>query len=178
MATPPADRPLRERLPPGADPADHGGVSAPVLRAAGADDQGRIRALVRGARLNPADLDWRRFTVVEDGGVVVGVGQVRVHGDGSREIASLVVAPEHRGRGVAVELVDALVASSPGPLYVLLDRAALPSWARRWGFRPVRPAALPRPVRRELRVGRVVAGVLGLRHGRRIRIVAARRDPA
>jgi N-acetylglutamate synthase-like GNAT family acetyltransferase len=142
-----------------------------AIRRATAADQAPITALVRGARLNARGLDWPGFAVaVDDTGTLVGVAQVRPHPDGSRELASLVVAPGLRGHGVATRLVDRLLADEAGIVYAVVDRPYAAHFAR-WGFRPAEARALPRDVRRTLRVGRVVTAVLSLAARQRIHLV-------
>ena len=85
------------------------------VRPATADDQADITRLVHQARLNPRGLDWLGFVIAEADGATVGVAQVRRHPDGSRELASLVVLPEHRGHGVAGSMIDALLVDETGP---------------------------------------------------------------
>jgi len=92
------------------------------IRRATVGDQAAISRLVRQARLNPRNLDWRRFVIAEAGASPIGVAQVRRHPDGGRELASLVVLSEHRDRGVAARLIDALLADEPGPVFTLVDR--------------------------------------------------------
>lgn len=104
-----------------------------IRQAAAADDR-VIKQLVREARINPFQLDWRRFLlVVEDGGRVVGCAQVKTHGDGSRELASLVVSPERRRQGLARQLIQRLMAEYGGPLY-LTCRSELEPFYRKFGF--------------------------------------------
>ena len=86
------------------------------VRPATAADQAAITRLVGQARLNPRGLDWRRFVIAEAGGAPIGVAQVRRHPDGNRELASLVVLPKHRDRGVAGRIIDALLRDEPGPV--------------------------------------------------------------
>jgi N-acetylglutamate synthase-like GNAT family acetyltransferase len=112
-----------------------------AVRAAVAADQPAITALVRAARINPTGLDWRRFLVAEAGGRIVGVGQVKPHG-GVRELASIAVVPEWRGRGVARAIITALLAREPGDVYLYCS-AALAPFYERFGFQAVAPAAIP-----------------------------------
>ena len=91
------------------------------VRRTTAEDQAAITRLVRQARLNPRGLDWRRFVIAEAGGAPIGVAQVRRHPDGGRELASLVVLSEHRDRGVAGRMIDALLPDEPGPIFTLVD---------------------------------------------------------
>lgn len=104
-----------------------------TLRPAHQGDQAQIRRLVRGARLNPFDLNWQRFWVVEEGGRLQAVGQVRHHRDGSRELASIVTVPEKRGAGLATTVIRELVAREAGPVY-LTCRPELVGFYARLGF--------------------------------------------
>src|SRR5215207_11554125 len=92
-----------------------------IIRPAAADDQFVITAIVRAALINPRDLDWRRFLLAQWGQDVVGVGQVKPHRDGSRELASIAVVPEWQGNGVGGALIRALLSRATGPLYLLRD---------------------------------------------------------
>jgi N-acetylglutamate synthase-like GNAT family acetyltransferase len=148
-----------------------------VIRRALAGDQAAIADLVRAARLNRRELDWRRFVVAEDAGQVIGAGQVRLYPDGSRELASGVVRPAYRGRGVGRRLIEALLAAETGPVYVLAERQHAGHFAR-LGFRPVEPAALPPGLARTYRRGRLATALASLLGWRRIRIVPLRRDAA
>ncbi len=132
---------------------------APRLRPACAEDAAAIRRLVRGARLNPIGLDWRRFVVLEAEGEVVGCVQVKPHRDGSRELASLVVAPGWRGRGLGRRLVEAVLERHPPPLY-LTCRSGLMPFYERFGFREVGETE-PQPpyFRRVRRLGRLLRGL-------------------
>src|SRR5438094_625508 len=82
-----------------------------IIRPASAGDQYAITAIVRAARINPRNLDWQRFLLAQWGQDIVGVGQVKPHADGSRELASIAVVPEWQGNG---------------------DRRALPPYFRRF----------------------------------------------
>jgi hypothetical protein len=51
--------------------------------------------MVREARINPRNLHWSRFLLAEEGGRIVGIGQVKIHKNGTREVASGVVRHEY-----------------------------------------------------------------------------------
>ena len=146
------------------------------IRRATVGDQAAISRLVRQARLNPRGLDWRRFVMAEAGGAPIGVAQVRRHPDGSRELASLVVLSEHRDRGVAARMIDALLTDEPGPVFTLVDRRHAQHFTR-WDFPPVAPADLPRSMTQQLRIGRVATTIGSLLIHRRIRLLPLRRPP-
>jgi len=146
-----------------------------VIRPATAADQPTISAMVRDARLNPFRLHWRDFLVAEDERRIVGIGQVRPHGDGSRELSSLVVAQEYRGTGVGSQIVWALLAREAGPVCLFCREQLSPFYAR-FGFRIAESQALPRALARMLRLGNLMTSAEALFSKHHVRIVAMRCD--
>ena len=104
------------------------------IRPARAEDQRAITHIVRSARINPFDLNWRRFLVAEVDGQLAGVGQIRHHRDGSRELASIATVPAFRRRGVAAAVIRAWLEREQGTLY-LICRTPLEEFYRQFGFR-------------------------------------------
>ena len=141
-----------------------------AVRRAGPDDQPLITAMVRRARLNPAGLHWEHFVVGELDARAVGIAQLRSHSDGTKELASLVVEPGHRGHGIATQMVEALLADVTADVYTLID-SRFASHFSRWGFTPVAPRDLPQLVRRTYLVGRAVTTVGSLLRRDRIRLI-------
>lgn len=141
-----------------------------TVRRAREEDQPVIRAMVRRAGLNPADLRWEQFVLAVRHGRTVGVAQLRRHSGGAAELASLVVTPDARGQGTAVQMVDALLADERAPTYAMIDRRFVEHFVR-WGFVPVDPSELPRSLARSYRIGRLVTAVGSVVRRRRIRIV-------
>lgn len=126
------------------------------IRPATAQDQSAINRLVRAARLNPVNVRWVNFAVAEEAGTIAGVGQVRPHSDGSRELASLAVAPEYRRRGIGSQLVRALMAGHPAPLYLFCEDNLEPYYARFGFYRLSDTRQLPAPLARLYRAGRLI----------------------
>ena len=118
-----------------------------LLRRATAADQPQITALIRTARLNPLSLDWRRFLVADEGGRVVGAGQVKPHSDGARELASIAVAPDRQGLGIGGAIVATIIALEPPPLYLYCAEYN-ERYYLRFGFRALTLAEMPRSLRR------------------------------
>ena len=138
-------------------------------------DQAEIKSLVRVARINPRNLHWSRFLVAEEGGRIIGVRQVKIHKDGTREVASGVVRPEYRRRGISAELMRALLSRERGPLYLMCDE----KWARYYelfGFFRVGPSELPLDFRREYRIGRIITSMLSLFARRNVRLIPMKRS--
>ena len=125
------------------------------IRPATPGDQPMIRAMVRAERLNPADLRWSNFFVAAGKPDVIGAAQLRRHPDGSRELGSLVVDKRARGRGIAKRLIDALLASEPGPVWTVTVETFADTF-RRWGFEKIDPPSAPVGVRRNYRIGSLV----------------------
>ena len=145
------------------------------IRRAGSADEAAIHALVRAERLNPTGLRWPYFVVACDGERIVGAVQMRHHLDGSHELGSLVVAPGLRGQGLAAQMIDALLASFPGPVHMVTQRRHATHFER-WGFRPVRTWRAPVAVRLNWLIGQSVAlwSLLRLRQARRLTILGRR----
>lgn len=138
------------------------------VRPATQADQPAITALVRTAGINPFNLDWPRFRVADDAGRVVGVAQIKIHGDASRELASLAVAPDRQGQGIGGALVHHLLAQPEGqPPLFLMCRNELEGYYTRFGFRRVERGEMPPYFRRMTRVAGVflsLSAIFGQRH--------------
>ena len=129
-----------------------------TLRAATAADQPAIQRIIRAEGLNPMALDWPRFIVAELDGDVVGIGQIKVLGDGARELASLAVLPAHQGTGVGGALVWTLISRTPGPLY-LRCASHNEGYYHRFGFMTLTPEQMPPSLRRMYRIVNPLVGV-------------------
>jgi N-acetylglutamate synthase-like GNAT family acetyltransferase len=143
------------------------------IRPATAADQAAIKRIVRGAGLFPFNLPWSNFLVAEQqegdaASLIVGVGQVKQHQDGSREMASIAVLPQHQDHGIGSRIVQALVAQETGPLY-LMCRDELEPFYRRFGFERVDREHTPPVLSFKQRLGNLALSVLSalrLRQGR------------
>ncbi len=146
-----------------------------TIRPATQNDQATITTMVRDAGLNPVNLRWANFLVAEDGGAsagrIVGVGQLRPHADGSRELALLVVDASCRRQGVGSQLVRGLLALQAPPVYLFCE-GELEGYYGRFGFQVIRGAALPPPLARLYRAGRLATRVGAWLHGHDAHLVA------
>jgi pimeloyl-ACP methyl ester carboxylesterase/GNAT superfamily N-acetyltransferase len=151
--------PRRGRETASADEDQPGGVLR--LRQARAADARAVRDLVRRVRINPTGLDWRRFLVAEGpDGTILACGQIKPHGDGTRELASVAVAEDWRGRGMAREIVQRLQRQAGPPLWLTCREGLEPMYAR-FGFRRVHDRRAMTPYFRRLdRLARLVLGLL------------------
>ena len=150
--------------------------SGPSIRVATETDAPAIRGLIRQAQLNPRDLDWRRFLVAEEAGLVVACVQVRAHRGGSRELVSAAVERSHRGRGIGRAIAEAAIARELArPLYLYTESRTEAFWAK-LGFRTIEGSSIPRDLRLTLLMARVAAVVFTLVMRKRYRMVMMRRD--
>jgi N-acetylglutamate synthase-like GNAT family acetyltransferase len=120
-----------------------------IIRRATRNDFQAIRSLVHAVHINPTGLDWRRFLVaVSSDGALFACGQVKLHADGSRELASIAVAEQYRSQGLARSIINALLQLEPErPLY-LMCRARLRPFYNKFGFHDVDLNAMPSYFRR------------------------------
>ena len=130
-----------------------------TLRRARAADARVIQTLVRAARLDPTQLRWPQFWLVEHAGRVVACGQLRRF-PGAQELGSLVVVPSWQGRGLGTALIRQLVQDATGPLY-LECQGGLISYYRRFGFVPIAWRRVAGPLRLKFGLSRVVSGLFG-----------------
>ncbi len=132
-----------------------------VLRRAERRDALAIRWLVYRTGINPLGLDWRRFWVVSDSiGRILACGQVKPHRDGSRELASIAVAPAHRRRGLARRIIEKLLAGQDGRLY-LTCRPPLRGLYEKFSFTVLDdPAEMPRYFRAVWKAAQYIGRVL------------------
>ncbi len=152
-----------------------------IFRDATAADQTAITAIIRAAGINPLSLKWPNFLLAVDAasGAVAGTGQIKVHGDGSRELASIATRPEYQRRGIAGALIRRLIArhtaASPDPLY-LTCASPLRGFYEPFAFRVIDEAEMPPYFRRIKRLVNVLQ--LFARDGRTLLVMRRLPDAA
>jgi N-acetylglutamate synthase-like GNAT family acetyltransferase len=134
------------------------------LRPATAADAAKIRDLIHRVHINPFDLNWEHFLVAETReGKFIGCSQLKPHGRGVVELASLAIEEEYRGHGVARALIESLVARSPRPLYLMCRPLLVPLYEK-FGFRKIGTDGMPAYFRRIQTLARM-AGALARSEG-------------
>jgi N-acetylglutamate synthase-like GNAT family acetyltransferase len=106
-------------------------------------------------------LNWPNFLVAEEEGAIVGVGQVKAHKDGSRELASIAVVPARQGHGIGRAVIERLLAREPGVILHLTCRRELQGYYERFGFRRLDRAEYPRYFGRMIPLINLVMRFLG-----------------
>ena len=114
------------------------------IRPALESESTQIRDLINLVGINPTGLDWRRFiVVVNQNGQVVACGQVKPHGADIRELASIAVHPEYRGRGLARNVIEVLLRENSRPMY-LMCMSHNGAMYEKFGFRVLTLEQMPR----------------------------------
>jgi N-acetylglutamate synthase-like GNAT family acetyltransferase len=131
------------------------------IRLAESEDQRIIRAIVRGARINPMNLDWRNFILAvgkED--EIIGCGQIKTHRDGTKELASIAVRQEWRKMGIASAMIRRLIDRAESHLW-LVCRAELAAFYIKFGFTVVEDSIeMPTNFRRMRSVFRYLSRII------------------
>jgi N-acetylglutamate synthase-like GNAT family acetyltransferase len=148
-----------------------------TIRSATPADQETIVRIIREVQINPMDLKWANFLVAVDdeSGAIVGTGQIKKHGDGSEELASIATLPEYRGRGIAHQIIEQLLVRHPGLLYLTcMDN--MERLYQQFGFRTIGPGEMTPYFRR---ITRLAKGFMLLdRSGRKLLVMKREGDPA
>ncbi len=110
--------------------------------------------------------------VAEEEREMVGMGQVKSHGDGSRELASIAVLPKRQGQQIGTAVIKALLAREAGVVLYLSCRRELEGYYERFGFRRVEPAAYPPYFRRTTGLVNRITPLFG------IHLIVMRREAA
>ena len=132
-----------------------------TIRPAIAADQPAISGLIREANLNRMSIKWPNFVLAEEDGAIVGLGQVKPHGDGSRELASIAVVPAQQGKGIGSAIIKTLLARELGLVLHLACRREMGGYYERFGFRRLTNAEYPPYFKRLIPVANVVARMFG-----------------
>ncbi|MBO3457456.1 GNAT family N-acetyltransferase [Aetokthonos hydrillicola Thurmond2011] len=119
-----------------------------IVRRATSEDAWSIRLLVFSAKLDPTQLRWQQFWVIECEGKLVACGQLRSFSD-AQELGSLVVAPSWRNRGLGIFLTQHLIRQATQPLYLECLGQQLAKFYTRFGFVPISIEDVPPSLKRK-----------------------------
>ncbi|MBD2028320.1 GNAT family N-acetyltransferase [Leptolyngbya sp. FACHB-711] len=132
-----------------------------VLRPARQEDAWTIRRLVIGALLDPTQLRWQQFWVIECREKVIACAQLRTF-PGAQELGSLVVSKNWRNKGLGTLLSQHLRQQANQPLYLECLGERLVNFYQRLGFVPVAWQDLPQSLKRKYGISEFVAGLFRL----------------
>lgn len=117
-----------------------------ILRCASDKDIWQIRKLVFSEKLDPTQLRWQQFWLIECEGKLVACGQLR-NFSGAQELSSLVVVPAWRKRGLGSYLAKHLIQEATEPLYLECLGQKLAKFYTRLGFVPVSLQDVPQSLK-------------------------------
>jgi amino-acid N-acetyltransferase len=109
--------------------------------------------------LDPTQLHWSQFWVIECSETIVACGQLRSFA-GAQELGSLVVTREWRDRGLGTYLTAHLIQQATDPLYLECLGRRLAQFYQRLGFVPVSWQELPRSLKWKFGLSTLGARVL------------------
>jgi amino-acid N-acetyltransferase len=132
-----------------------------LVRPAQPTDRWTIRKMVFGARLDPTQIRWHQFWVIECAGEVVACAQLRSYAD-AQELGSLVVNSDWRNRGLGTYLTLHLIQQAEKPLYLECLGDPLVQFYQRLGFSRVTWQALPKSLKRKFGVTQAIATLFRL----------------
>ena len=130
-----------------------------VLRPARTGDIWAIRKLVLSAKLDPTQLRWSQFWVIECEGRVVACGQLRSF-PGAQELGSIVVESAWRSRGLGSLLVKHLIGEATEPLYLECLGSRLAKFYTRFGFKAIAWQELPESLKLKFGISQMASKVL------------------
>jgi N-acetylglutamate synthase-like GNAT family acetyltransferase len=131
------------------------------IRFARSADEAAIKALIRAEHLDPFNVHWQNFLVVEEAGRIIGIGQVKPYRSG-RELGSLVVVSNRRQSGVGGAIIGALIERERGPLLLFCLAFREPYYAK-FGFRRCGLRDLPGEFKLKYAMGTVFTRLVGRR---------------
>ncbi|KOP23267.1 GCN5 family acetyltransferase [Hapalosiphon sp. MRB220] len=122
-----------------------------ILRQATPADIWSIRWLVLSAKLDPTQLIWQQFWVIECEQQIVACGQLR-NFSGAQELGSLVVKQDWRDRNLGSIMTQHLIHSATQPLYLECLGQRLANFYHKFGFVPIAFEDLPRSLQRKFQL--------------------------
>jgi amino-acid N-acetyltransferase len=117
-----------------------------ILRSAIAQDIWQIRKLVFSEKLDPTQIRWQQFWVIEYDHRIVGCGQLRQFHE-AQELSSLIVVSPWRKQGLGTYLTQHLIQAATEPLYLECLGEKLAIFYSHFGFVPVSWQELPQSLK-------------------------------
>ncbi|AFY57031.1 acetyltransferase, N-acetylglutamate synthase [Rivularia sp. PCC 7116] len=132
-----------------------------ILRKATSKDASSIRWLVFKAKLDPTQLKWQQFWVIEFNSNIIACGQLRNFNE-AQELGSLVVKNNWRNRGLGSFLSQHLIEQATQPLYLECLGKKLVDYYQKFGFVAVNFQDLPSSVKSKFRISQLGKKIIGV----------------
>jgi amino-acid N-acetyltransferase len=124
-------------------------------------DRFSIPLLVLSAKLDPTQLRWEQFWVIEYKEKLIACGQLRNFA-GAQELGSLVVLPAWRKKGLGTFLTQHLIEEAREPLYLECLGRQLAEFYSRLGFVEITFEKLPTSLKSKFRLSNLGRKLLGI----------------
>ncbi|MEO0844285.1 MAG: GNAT family N-acetyltransferase [Cyanobacteria bacterium J06643_5] len=132
-----------------------------TLRKATSKDASSIRWLVFKAKLDPTQLKWQQFWVIEFENKIIACGQLRNFIQ-TQELGSLVIDKNWRNRGLGSYLTQHLIEQASQPLYLECLGNKLVSFYHKFGFVEVDFQDLPKSLKSKFKISQLGKQIIGV----------------
>ena len=132
-----------------------------IIRKAAFDDIWSIRLLVLKAKLDPTQIRFSQFWVIESEKKIVACGQLR-NFDGVQELGSLVVTPAWKNRTLGSFLTQHLIREATQPLYLECLGQRLVEFYTQFGFVIIAFEDLPLKLKPKFQLSQLGKKLLGV----------------
>jgi amino-acid N-acetyltransferase len=132
-----------------------------ILRKGISKDTSSIRWLVFKAKLDPTQLKWQQFWVIEFDNNIIACGQLR-NFEQAQELGSLVVTKNWRNRGLGSFLTQHLIEQATQPLYLECLGQKLVDYYQKFGFVQVEFQDLPLSLKSKFKISQIGKQLIGV----------------
>ncbi len=132
-----------------------------ILRKATSEDASSIRWLVFKAKLDPTQLKWQQFWVIEFENNIIACGQLRNFSE-VQELGSLVVAKKWRNSGLGSFLTQHLIEQATQPVYLECLGKKLVEFYTKLGFIVIDFPDLPASIKSKFKISQLGKKIIGV----------------
>ncbi|MEM7726670.1 MAG: GNAT family N-acetyltransferase [Cyanobacteria bacterium P01_A01_bin.45] len=132
-----------------------------ILRKARRKDIWSIRLLVLSAKLDPTQIKWQQFYLIEYQDKIIACAQLR-HFSDAQEFGSLIVKKVWRNQGIGSYLVKHLVKQANKPLYLECLGKELKRFYSQRGFVKVNYENLPPSMQSKFKLSQLGKQLIGI----------------
>ena len=132
-----------------------------ILRKATSKDASSIRWLVFKAKLDPTQIKWQQFWVIECDRNIIACGQLRNFTQ-AQELGSLVVTKNWRNRGLGSFLTQHLIEQATQPLYLECLGKKLIDYYQKFGFTIIDFQDLPASLKSKFKISQLGKKLIGV----------------
>ncbi|MGD1910596.1 MAG: GNAT family N-acetyltransferase [Rivularia sp. (in: cyanobacteria)] len=132
-----------------------------IFRKATSKDTSSIRWLVFKAKLDPTQLRWQQFWVIECDNHIIACGQLRNFIE-AQELGSLVVTKKWRNRSLGIAIAQHLIEQATQPLYLECLGKKLVNYYTKLGFVTIDFEDLPPSLKSKFKLSQLGKKIIGI----------------